>query len=50
MYLDNLEEAVISKSEEGLRHFNSKGINLLSKCIDTRVSEVLQDKYTKYIS
>ena len=41
MYLDNLEEAVISKSGEGLRYFNSKGMNLINKCIDSHFSKVL---------
>ena len=50
MYLDNLEEAVISKSDEGLRYFNSKGINLISKCIDTHFSQVLKDKYSNYLA
>ena len=50
MYLNNLEEAVISKSGEGLRYFNSKGINLINKCVNTKLSKVMVDQQTNYLA
>ena len=32
-YLNNLEEAVISKSNDGIRYFNNKGISLIYNCL-----------------
>ena len=50
MYLDNLEEAVISKSGDGLKYFNSKGMNLISKCLETNFPNDLREKYIKYLN
>lgn len=48
-YLDNLEEAVISRSQDGIRYFNTKAINLLKICIQSFQDEGIRQKYNEYL-
>jgi hypothetical protein len=48
-YLNNLEEAVISKSNDGIRYFNTKGIILLLKSVHKIQNTATREKYLLYL-
>lgn len=48
-YLNNLEEAVISKSSEGIRYFNLKGFHLLKTSLIKLENEQTKNRLKTYL-
>jgi hypothetical protein len=49
-YLNNLEEAVISNSNDGIRYFNNQGISILYSCLINFKNMNIKNTYTSYLS